>query len=98
MPVHVPTDEELRNWQPDPAQKRYRIELNVATGETKRIELTLEEYRQRHRAKMISQNEREARDLDEQQKEERERVLEWLIQDAIQSGKVSDLAASKGRS
>lgn len=65
----VPTDEELGLFVPDQAQKRFRIVYNVTTGETKQIELTLDEYRARHRSKIISQNEREARDLAEQQRE-----------------------------
>ena len=79
MPVHVPTDEELKSWYPDPAQKRYHVIFDLRTKKTSKIELSLEEYRARYRAKMISQNEREARDLKTQQKEENERVLKALI-------------------
>ena len=55
----VPTPEEMGNWYPDEAAEncRFRWEQNVATGERKAIELTLDEYRARHVAKIISRNE-----------------------------------------
>src|SRR3990167_4682055 len=55
----VPTPEEMALWLPDeaPEKLRYRMEHNVTTGETKIIELTLEEYRARHVAKIIGKNE-----------------------------------------
>ena len=54
----VPTPEEMANWQPsgDPEDVRWRTEINVTTGERKWIELTLDEYRARHVAKIIEKN------------------------------------------
>ena len=55
----VPTPEEMAKWQPSglPEDVRWRTEINVTTGERKWIELTLDEYRARHVAKIVSKNE-----------------------------------------
>lgn len=57
--VAVPTAEEMAVWEPsrDPTRARYRKEVNVTTGEVKHIELTDDEYRERHVAKIKSRNE-----------------------------------------
>ena len=54
----VPTPEEMVTWTPDPAPecRCFRWEQNVQTGERKAIELTLDEYRARHVAKIESRN------------------------------------------
>ena len=87
MPLPIPTPEEMLSWQPDPAQKRTRWTHDIATGKSTEVELTLDEYRARHVAKIKSQNEREASNLAEQQREERQRVLNALIDEAIAAGK-----------
>jgi hypothetical protein len=79
--IAVPTPEEILNWYPssDPEKKRFRIEVNVVTGERKEIELTLEEYRQRHVNKIISKNEYVVRKQEETRKAKRQALLEKLL-------------------
>ena len=57
--IPVPTPEEMENWYPNPAPEavRWRTEINIGTKERKWIELTLEEYRARHVAKIKANNE-----------------------------------------
>jgi hypothetical protein len=80
----VPTPEEMQNWYPDPAPEkmRWRTEVNVTTGERKHIELTLEEYRARHVAKIVSRNEYVARQAEEARKAKRAALLEKLLDEA----------------
>lgn len=64
----VPTREEMQSWYPNPApeKRRVRYEVDVITRQRNEIELTLEEYRARHVAKIIAANEREARETQRQ--------------------------------
>ena len=77
----VPTYEEMQNWQPDPApeQRRWRTEINVQTGERKYIELSLEEYRARHVAKIKSRNEYVIRKTEEARLAKRKALLEKML-------------------
>lgn len=77
----VPTVEQMETWMPDldPTKKRFRWEQNVQTGERKAIELTLEEYRHRHVAKIKSRNEYVLRKVEEVRKAKRQAILEKLI-------------------
>lgn len=79
--VPVPTPEEMATWMPDPAPEkiRWRTEFNVTTGERKHVELTLEEYRARHVAKIISRNEYVVRKAEDARKARRAAILERLI-------------------
>ena len=79
--VPVPTDAEMATWMPDPApeKRRYRKEVNVSTGEVKYIELTLDEYRERHVAKIKSRNEYVQRQADEARKAKRAALMERLL-------------------
>ena len=79
--VPVPTDEEMKNWYPDPAPEkvRWRTEHNVSTGEVTHYELTLEEYRARHVAKIKSRNEWLQRKQQEERKAIRAKLLEKFL-------------------
>lgn len=79
--VPVPTPEEMENWYPDPAPEkvRWRTEHNVATGEVKHIELTLEEYRARHVAKIKSRNEYVERKRAEKAKADRDAAMQRML-------------------
>jgi hypothetical protein len=82
--VPVPTPEEMQTWSPDPAPDmvRFRWEVNIQTGERKAIELTLDEYRARHVAKIVSKNEYVLRKREEERKARRQAILDRLIDDA----------------
>jgi len=95
MPLPIPTPEEMLNWFPDPAQPRFRIELNVMTGERKEIELTLEEYRRRHVAKLISRNEREALQVERQRLIARQAVLDALLDKIEADSTIIDRLATR---
>jgi hypothetical protein len=77
----VPTPEEMANWFPSEVaeDRRFRWEQNVTTGERKAIELTLEEYRARHVAKIVSKNEYVVRKAAEAVAARRKAVLDRLI-------------------
>ena len=77
----VPTPEEMANWYPNeaPENMRWRTEVNVQTGERKHIELTLEEYRIRHVAKIVSRNEYLVRKAEEARKIKRQALLDAFI-------------------
>lgn len=77
----IPTDAEMQNWYPDeaPEKCRYRLEVNVSTGERKYIELTLDEYRQRHVAKIESRNQHVLRKRYEARAASRKAKLEALL-------------------
>lgn len=77
----VPSDEEMANWYPDPAPERvrWRTEHNVATGEVKHIELTLDEYRARHVAKIKSRNEYVLRKRAEAAKADRDAAMQRML-------------------
>ena len=77
----VPTYEEMQNWYPDPApeQRRWRTEINVQTGERKYIELSLEEYRLRHIAKIKGRNEWLLKNREEIRQAKRKVLLEKLL-------------------
>jgi len=79
--VPVPTDAEMATWMPDPdpTRVRYRKEVNVSTGEVKYIELTLEEYRARHVAKIKSRNEYVLRKQAEAKKAARDALMKRLM-------------------
>jgi len=81
VPIPVPTPEEMLNWYPDqdPKNRRFRVEVNVQTGERKEIELTLEEYRERHVAKIMTKNEREVKQAEEVRIARRKELLETFI-------------------
>jgi hypothetical protein len=83
----VPTPEEMQNWFPDPApeKRRFAIVVNVTTGERTEVELTLEEYRQRHVNKIISRNRREARAIEDARKARRQAALDRLIDAALEA-------------
>jgi hypothetical protein len=82
--VAVPSAEEMATWMPDPApeRRRYRTEINVSTGETKYVELTLEEYRARHVAKIQSRNEWLTAQGEAARKAKRQALLEKLLDEA----------------
>ena len=77
----VPTYEEMQNWYPDPAPEkvRWHTKVNVQTGERTYIELTLEEYRARHVAKIMSRNEYLVRKEIADRKARRTALLEQFI-------------------
>ena len=77
----VPTDAEMKNWYPStaPEDVRWRTEINVTTGERKWIELTLEEYRARHVAKIISKNEWLIKQREDESQAKRKALLEKLL-------------------
>jgi len=77
----VPTVEEMQSWYPDEADERrtFRWEQNVITGERKAIELTLDEYRARHVAKIVSKNEWFLRKQADDKKAKRAALLEKLL-------------------
>ena len=77
----VPTDEEMQNWypDPDPIKRRWKTEINVQTGERKHIELSLDEYRLRHIAKIKSRNAWFLRNQEEIRQAKRKALLEALI-------------------
>jgi len=79
--VPVPTPEEMAVWQPDPdpTKVRYRKQVNVSTGEVKYIELTLEEYRERHVNKIKSRNEYVLRKRAETKKAVRDALMKRLM-------------------
>jgi hypothetical protein len=79
--VAVPTPEEMATWMPDPdpTKARYRKEVNVSTGEVKHIELTVDEYRERHVAKIQSRNEWLQRQADDARKAKRAALMERLL-------------------
>lgn len=84
--VPVPTEAEMQNWYPDPAPEkvRWRTENNVSTGEVKHIELTLEEYRARHVAKIKSRNEYVERKAREKAKADRDALHKRFL-DALEA-------------
>ena len=77
----VPTYEEMQNWHPDPdpTKRRWKTEINVQTKERKYIELSLEEYRLRHIAKIKSRNEWFLRNQEEIRQAKRKALLEKLL-------------------
>ena len=77
----VPTDAEMATWMPDPApeQRRFRWEVNVQTGERTAIELTLDEYRQRHVGKIKSKNEHFLRKQEEAAKAAHDADMEAML-------------------
>jgi hypothetical protein len=79
--VPVPTPEEMHNWFPneEPGMRRFRWEVNVQTGERKAIELTLEEYRERHVGKIRSKNEYFQRKQAEAKKAARQALMDKLV-------------------
>ena len=79
--VAVPTLEEMAVWQPnrDPENIRWRTEFNVTTGERTYYELTLDEYKARHIAKIKSRNEYVVRKADEARQAKRKALLEKLL-------------------
>lgn len=79
--IVIPTAEEMATWMPDPApeNRRFRWEQNVITGERKAIELTLDEYRQRHINKLIGRNEWLQNKLKDERKAKRDALLEKLL-------------------
>ena len=79
--VPIPTAEQMAMWMPDadPAHKRFRWEQNVQTGIRQAIELTLDEYRARHVAKIKSRNEYVLRKREETRKAKRQALLEKLL-------------------
>ena len=79
--VPVPTDAEMATWMPDPdpSRVRYRKEVNVTTGEVKYIELTLDEYRARHVAKIKSRNEYVLRKQAEVKQASRDALMKLLM-------------------
>ena len=80
----VPTPEEMQLWFPDEAPEKvcFHWEQNATTGERKAVELTLEEYRARHVAKIISKNEYVERKREEVRQSRRAAILEHLIDEA----------------
>lgn len=79
--VSVPTAEQMETWMPDsdPTKRRFRWEQNVQTGVRKAIELTLEEYRHRHVAKIKARNEYIVKKAEDVRKAKRQAILEKLI-------------------
>lgn len=79
--VPVPTPEEMATWMPDPAPEkmRWRKSVNVQTGKVTYTELSLEEYRTRHVAKIVSRNEYVQRKAEEARKARRQALLEAFI-------------------
>jgi len=79
--VPVPTPEEMAVWTPDrdPTRVRYRKEVNVSTGEVSYYELTDDEYRARHVAKIISRNEYVARKRAEAEKAAHDADMEAML-------------------
>jgi len=77
----VPTPEEMETWFPDeaPEMRRFRWEQNVTTGERKAIELTLDEYRERHVAKIVERNEYVQRKRAEVSRASRQGCLDRLL-------------------
>jgi len=77
----VPTAAEMATWFPSETDedRRFRWEQNVTTGERKAIELTLDEYRARHVAKIISKNEYVMSKAAEAVAARRKAVLDRLI-------------------
>ena len=77
----VPTAEEMQNWFPDPSpeKRRFRVEVNVQTGERKEIDLTLDEYRQRHVNKIIHGNARVLRKREETKQVARKALMDRLV-------------------
>ena len=84
--VAVPTPEEMATWMPDeaPENMRWRTEVNVTTGEKKHIELSLEEYRARHVAKIVSRNEYVVRKAAEAKAAQRKALQDRLV-DALEA-------------
>lgn len=80
-PEAVPTPEEMATWMPDPAPEkmRWRKEVNVTTGKVTYTELSLDEYRARHVAKIVSRNAYLVRKADEARKARRQAVMDRLI-------------------
>lgn len=83
--VPVPTDEEMQNWypDPDPTKIRWRTEHNVSTGEVTHYELTLEEYRARHVAKIKSRNQYVERKRAEKAKADRDAAMQRMLDQFI---------------
>lgn len=77
----VPTPEEMATWMPDQASEKrcWRIEVNVQTGEVTYTELSLEEYRARHVAKIVSRNEYVLRKQAETRQAARNAIMEALV-------------------
>lgn len=77
----VPTPEEMQNWYPDesPEKRRFNWEINVVTDERKAVELTLDEYRARHVAKIVSNNEYVLRQREKAKAARRQAALDRLI-------------------
>ena len=82
----VPTPEEMANWYPDEASENvcFRWEQNVTTGERKAIELTLDEYRARHVAKIVSKNKHVLRKQSEAKAAARKALNDRLV-DALEA-------------
>lgn len=79
--VPVPTPEEMARWTPDrdPTRVRYRKEVNVSTGEVSYYELTDDEYRARHVAKIKSRNEYVQRKRDEAAQAARDAAMQRML-------------------
>ena len=79
--VSVPTSEEMAVWVPDssPDKRRFRWEQNVTTGERNAIELTLDEYKARHVAKIITRNEYVVRKTEDARRAARQATLGSLL-------------------
>ena len=75
--VPVPTPEEIQNWYP--SERLFHVEVNVKTGERKEIDLTLDEQRVGHAAKIVSRNEYVTRKQEETRKARRQAILDKLI-------------------
>lgn len=84
--VPVPTPEEMATWFPSEAAEdcRFGWEQNVTTGERKAIELTLDEYRQRHVNKIVSRNEYVVRKAAEDKAAARKALTDRLV-DALEA-------------
>jgi hypothetical protein len=71
----------MQSWLPSPApeDRRFRVEVNVRTGRRTERELTLDEYRARHVAKLTEWNRRDAEAEATARKARRQALLDRLL-------------------